>query len=144
MADPPTDRAGLDVLPVRECLELLASRPLGRLAYLEAGEPVVVPVNHLVDGSNIVIRSLAGGKLDAAVMRDPVAFQVDDYDEEQGTGWSVLVRGRGTLVDDADDVARFADELDSWAVSDPGAATWIRIESAEVTGRRLRRADETR
>ncbi len=134
-----TDRHGLEVLPLAQCLSLLRSRPLGRLAYVDAGQPSIVPVNHIVDGSAIVLRSLAGNKLDAAVLNQPVAFQLDDHDPARGTGWSVLVRGIARLVDDTTDVSRYAAELDSWAVADPDVATWIRIDSDEITGRRLRR-----
>lgn len=134
-----TDRHGLEILPLAQCLSLLRSRPLGRLAYLDAGQPTVVPVNHLVDGSAIVLRSLAGHKLDAAVLNQPVAFQLDDHDPARGTGWSVLVRGTARLVEDPAAVARYAVELDSWAISDPEAATWIRIDADDISGRRLRR-----
>jgi uncharacterized protein len=136
-----TDRHGLEVLPLAQCLSLLRSRPLGRLAYLDEGAPVVVPVNHLVDGSTIVLRSLAGSKLDTAVLNRPVAFQLDDHDPARGTGWSVLVRGTARLVDDAEVISRYTAELDSWAVDQPGEATWMRIDADEVTGRRLRREE---
>jgi len=130
-----TDRSGLEVLPLAQCLTLLRSRPVGRLAFLEAGGPTVVPVNHLVDGSTIVLRTQSGGKLDAAMMGAAVAFQLDDHDPVRGTGWSVLVRGRAEIVEDG---ARYADELESWALGD-AVATWIRIVPDEITGRRLRR-----
>jgi uncharacterized protein len=135
----PTDRHGLEVLSLAQCLSLLRSRPLGRLAYLEAGQPTVVPVNHLVEGHGVVLRSLSGGKLDAAIVGQPVAFQLDDHDPSRGTGWSVLIRGRAELVDDHDQIVRYASELDSWAVDDPTAGTWIRIVGDEVSGRRLAR-----
>ncbi len=146
MTDPdntsaPTDRHGLEVLPLAQCLALLRSRPLGRVAYLEAGQPTVVPVNHLVDGNGIVIRSLSGGKLDAAIVGQPVAFQLDDHDPARGTGWSVLIRGRAELVDDHDKIVRFASELDSWAIDDPSTGTWIRIVGDEISGRRLARQE---
>jgi len=146
MTDPdnssaPTDRHGLEVLPLTQCLALLRSRPLGRVAYLEAGQPTVVPVNHLVDGNGIVIRSLAGGKLDAAIVGQPVAFQLDDHDPARGTGWSVLIRGRAELVEDHDKIVRFASELDSWAIDDPSTGTWIRIVGDEISGRRLARRE---
>lgn len=137
----PTDRHGLEVLPLAQCLALLRSRPLGRVAYLEAGQPTVVPVNHLVDGNGIVIRSLAGGKLDAAIVGQPVAFQLDDHDPARGTGWSVLIRGRAQLVEDHDQIVRFASELDSWAIDDPSTGTWIRIVGDEISGRRLARRE---
>ena len=133
-----TDRHGLEVLPLAQCLTLLRSRPVGRLAYVDAGSPTVVPVNHLVDGATIVVRTEAGGKLDAALFGAAVAFQLDDHDAVRGTGWSVLVRGRAEILDDAERTGRFASELESWALGDADA-TWIRIVPDEITGRRLRR-----
>lgn len=136
-----TDRHGLEVLPLAQCLALLRSRPLGRLAYVTAGTPTVVPVNHLVDGSAVVIRSFAGAKLHAALVEAPVAFQLDDHDPSRGTGWSVLVTGRATIIDDDDQTARYEADLDSWAMETaaPDTVTWIRIVPDEVSGRRLRR-----
>jgi len=138
-----TDRHGLEILPLAQCLALLRSRSLGRLAYIDAGTPTVVPVNHLVDGTVIVLRTFAGGKLDAALVDAPVAFQLDDHDPVRGSGWSVLVRGRASLVDDDERIARYDADLDSWAMEDvPSAAmTWIRILPDEISGRRLRRAN---
>jgi len=98
-----------------------------------------VPVNHLVQGNSIVLRSLSGGKLDAAIVGHPVAFQLDDHDPARGTGWSVLVRGRAELLDDHDEVVRLSAELDSWAIDDPSHGTWIRIVGDEISGRRIAR-----
>lgn len=139
----PIDRHGLEVLPLAQCMSLLRSRPLGRLAYIEAGAPTIVPVNHLVDGVGIVLRTFAGGKLDAAIVGAPVAFELDDHDPARGTGWSVIVRGRAVLVEDDDRASRYEDDLDSWAIEPDAPATWIRIIPDEVSGRRLRRADPT-
>ena len=136
----PTDRNELEVLSLAQCLSLLRSRPLGRLAYLDRGGPVVVPVNHAVDGSTIVLRTTTGGKLDAAVSGEPVAFQLDDHDPARGTGWSVLVQGRAELIDDDERTSRYEAELDSWAIPDSGDAAWIRVVPEEVSGRRLRRS----
>ena len=142
MTDEPTDRHGLEVLSLSQCLALLRSRPLGRLAYLEAGGPTVVPVNHLVDGPSVVLRSLAGGKTDAVLGGQSVAFQLDEHDPARGTGWSVLVRGRAVVVDEPEEIARFEAELDSWAAQDNKDVTWLRIVAEEVSGRRLRRTDD--
>lgn len=136
---PATDRHGLEVLTLAQCLTLLRSRALGCLAYIDRGAPSVVPVNHLVDGSSVVLRTLSGGKLDAAIIGKPVAFQLDDHDPARGTGWSVLVRGNADLLEDEDRIARYADELDSWAVGKDTEVAWIRITADEVSGRRLRR-----
>jgi len=139
--EPTTDRHGLEVIGLDECLTLLASRPYGRLAHLDAGAPSIVPVNHLVDGQSVVIRSLDGGKLGAAIFERPVAFQLDDLDFTTRTGWSVLVRGRAEIVEDAD-AAGYEKWLDSWAVREGARTTWVRIIADEVSGRRLRAASE--
>jgi uncharacterized protein len=136
-----TDRHGLEVLPLAQCLALLRSRPIGRLAYVDGGQPTVVPVNHIVDGNSVILRSLSGAKLDAAIVDKAVAFQLDDHDAARGTGWSVLVRGRAELLDDHDKITHFATELDSWAIDDPATATWIRIVADDISGRRLSRRD---
>ncbi len=134
--EPTTDRHGLEVIGLDECLELLASRPYGRLGYLDAGSPAIVPVNHLVDGSTVVIRSLDGGKLGAAIFERPVAFELDDLDFTTRTGWSVVVRGRAEVVEDAE-AEQYDKWLDSWAVRDGARTTWVRILADEVSGRRL-------
>jgi uncharacterized protein len=131
-----TDRHGLEVLGLDECLRLLATRPFGRIAYLDAGAPSIAPVNHLVDGSSVVLRSLDGGKLGAAIFERPVAFEVDDLQMTERSGWSVVVHGRAEVVDD-DDATGYEAWLDSWAVTDGARTTWIRIVADEVTGRRL-------
>jgi len=134
---PATDRHGLEVLNLPQCLALLRSRPVGRIAYIDAGQPNIVPVNHVVDGASIVLRSLSGGKLDAAVLGEPVAFQLDDHDPARATGWSVVVRGRAVLVDDATDIERLENELESWALANDADGTWVRIVADEISGRRL-------
>jgi len=132
----PTDRHGLEVIGLDECLKLLASRPYGRLAYLDAGSPAIVPVNHLVDGTSVVLRSLDGGKLGAAIFERPVAFEIDDIDFATRSGWSVVVQGHAEIVDPAD-AAGYDTWLDSWAVQDGARTTWVRIQAEEVSGRRL-------
>jgi nitroimidazol reductase NimA-like FMN-containing flavoprotein (pyridoxamine 5'-phosphate oxidase superfamily) len=134
--DHATDRHGLEVLGLDECLRLLATRPFGRLAYLDAGAPSIVPVNHLVDGATVALRSLDGGKLGAAIFERPVAFEVDDLKVTERSGWSVVVHGRAEVVSD-EDAAGYEAWLDSWAVGDGARTTWIRIVADEVTGRRF-------
>ena len=133
-----TDRNGLEVIGLDECLILLASSSYGRLAYLDGGSPSIVPFNHLVDGSSVVIRSLDGGKLGAAIFERAVAFQLDDLDVTSRTGWSVLVRGRAEVVEGSETEAYDA-RLESWAVRKGARTTWVRIVTDEVSGRRLNR-----
>lgn len=77
-----------------EAMELLAAGQVGRLAYVSrAGVPDVVPVNYRVDGDAILISSGPGPKLQAADRRELVAFEVDDIDLAERTGWSVVAHG---------------------------------------------------
>jgi nitroimidazol reductase NimA-like FMN-containing flavoprotein (pyridoxamine 5'-phosphate oxidase superfamily) len=140
--DQRTDRHGLEVIGLEECLTLLASRPYGRLAYLDAGAPSIVPVNHLVDGPTVVLRSLDGGKLGAAIFERPVAFELDDLDFTTRTGWSVVVRGRAEIVE-PEEAAGYDKWLDSWAVREGARTTWVRILADEVSGRRLGPTEES-
>lgn len=134
----PTDHAGLEVLDLETCLRLLESQPVGRVAFLEAGQPNVMPVNFARDGVTVVFRTAVGSKFDAAVREAPVAFEVDRYDPETRTGWSVLVRGTTQVVDE-EDAGGFADlDLHPWA-DQVGRPNWVRIRADEISGRRILR-----
>ena len=80
------------MLPEYECWQLLQShRPrLGRLAFVDAGWPLVLPVNYLAVGTLLYIRTAPGSKLLAAAKLQQVTFEVDDVDEvreEGGASW---------------------------------------------------------
>ncbi len=133
----PTDHAGLETLPLAECLRLLTKVPVGRLGFHADGEVVVLPVNHAVDGDTVVFRAAPGSKLSAAEGPGTVVFEADDYDAATRTGWSVLVNGRAeTVDDDAEAQALGRLELAPWpdAVDRP---FWVRIRPSSVTGRRI-------
>lgn len=131
------DRRGLRVLDLEECLARLARTPLGRLAFVSAGESVILPVNHVVDGSCVVFRTTDGSKMDVAVDNGNVAFEIDGYDPVAETGWSVLVKGSAELVYDDAETRRFEGlGLRSWA--DPERlGQWVRIRPEEISGREV-------
>lgn len=130
------DRVGLEVLSYDDCLERLRSRSVGRIALINAGSPTILPVAYTVAGNSIVFRSPVGSKLEAAENSQPIAFEIDDHDAEQRTGWSVLVTGVADVVDDSEIVAGLdALGLDSWALDAVEDVTWIRVRAESVTGR---------
>ena len=87
-------------LTEEECWERVTRRRLGRLAVIVDGEPQVFPVNYAPDGRRLLFRSGPGTKLDAS--RDAsVCFQVDDFDETTGAGWSVMLFGSIAELDQA-------------------------------------------
>ena len=129
------DHAGLEALPLEVCLRLLESVPVGRVSFCAGGEVITLPVNHVVDGKDVVFRTDRGSKLSAADRRDHVAFEADDYDPRTRTGWSVLVKGRAEVIHEDSEIRRLSYlGLYPWvtAVDRP---FWIRIRPTSVTGR---------
>jgi len=132
----PTDHAGLEVLPFEMCLALLVSVPVGRIGFIADGELVILPVNHLVDGQDVVFRTAAGSKLSAAGNGGLVAFEADSYDDLDRSGWSVVISGVAEVIDDDAEADRLNNlGLHPWstAVEHP---FWIRIRPVSVSGRR--------
>ena len=128
------DHQGLEVISPDECWRLLGAAPVGRVAFNEAGEPMILPVNHAVAGHRIVFRTLRGSLLHEALMAKPVAFQVDGFDTVERTGWSVVVRG---VADLAEDPGRLRElRLHPWADT-VDRDDWVQIRPDEVTGRRI-------
>jgi nitroimidazol reductase NimA-like FMN-containing flavoprotein (pyridoxamine 5'-phosphate oxidase superfamily) len=118
-------------IAAEDCWALVRSRSLGRFAANRHGScPLVVPVNYVVDGDEIVFRSGAGAKLKASV-HGHVGLQVDEVDPQHRTGWSVLVEGTGRWLYEEQDAV----DLDVWA---PGERPYvIRITATRLTGRRI-------
>ena len=135
----PTDHAGLEILPFDECLRLLASVPVGRVGFVADGEVVVLPVNHVVDGQDVIFRTAYGSKVAAADGQDRTAFEADHYNEQTQSGWSVLVNGRAEVVDAEADIRRLSLSLSRLGVYPWVTAVqhpfWIRIRPTSVSGR---------
>src|SRR5919112_4735371 len=79
-------------LTITECLRLLASKRVGRVAFNHHG-PVVLPVNFAMDGDRILICTSPHGYLGRQIRSCVAGFQCDDLDEDTGAGWTVLVQG---------------------------------------------------
>src|SRR3954447_15640087 len=60
------DHRGLAVLTLSECLQRLRVTSLGRLAFVQSGSVVIVPVNYVLDGMTVMLRSTLGTKLQVA------------------------------------------------------------------------------
>jgi uncharacterized protein len=128
----------LDELSHAECLALLRTVPVGRVGVNVDALPAILPVNFVVDGREILFRTVAGTKLDAAIRRVVVAFEADRYDVATGEAWSVLVRGVAEEISDPGRKSA-ADRLlpRSWAFGE-GAEHLVRVPITVITGRRRR------
>ena len=128
----------VQVLAEDECLLLLNTREVGRIAFEFKGRIEIFPVNYGVDGAVIVFRTSPGTKLEA-VPKTAVAFEVDSWDSESGIGWSVIARGRAEEV--TNNIGRVAEHL-RWVPVHPVAPGerwhWLAIKPTEITGRRFR------
>ena len=133
----PTDHSGLGVLSTPECVDRLSRARVGRLAVIHNGEPLILPVNHEMDGEAVVFRTAEGTKLSAALDQAPVSFEVDSFDVDRRAGWSVVVRGVANVVDDPAQIARL-EQLGVWPWADAVERTnWVRIRPYEITGRQV-------
>jgi uncharacterized protein len=125
-----------EVLRSDECWRLLRSHRVGRFAFVVDGWPVVLPVNYVIVAEDILIRTGEGGKLAAAQGAAQVALQADSTESLYRSGWSVLVFGRASEITDADELRQAsALPLQPWASGE--RRHWIRIQSLQITGRRL-------
>jgi nitroimidazol reductase NimA-like FMN-containing flavoprotein (pyridoxamine 5'-phosphate oxidase superfamily) len=127
---------GLVELDREECLRLAATKRIGRVALLDHDEPAVLPVVYAIDGDDVVFRTAPGQKLVAAVLQRVVVFEVDAYDEEARTGWSVNIVGPASEIVHPAELARArALSIEPWA----GEARdrFVRISNETTTGRRL-------
>jgi nitroimidazol reductase NimA-like FMN-containing flavoprotein (pyridoxamine 5'-phosphate oxidase superfamily) len=131
------DWSGLVILDAEECYEHLRNEPVGRLGFVDRGEPVILPINYAVDGRSIVFRTGQGSKLATALMGQPVCLEIDGWDGMAHTGWSVVIKGIADVVRDEAETIRF-DQLPVRPWSRPDLRRdWVRILVEEVTGRRI-------
>lgn len=131
------DWSGLEIIGTDECFELLGRAPVGRLGFMDRGEPVILPVNYAVDGRSLVFRTGLGSKLTAGVRLAPVCLEIDSFDPVDHSGWSVLAKGVADEVLDDTEIARFeALPVRPWSNPDL-RCHWVRILVEEVTGRRV-------
>ncbi len=129
-------RNGMEILDQDTCWELLGSAPVGRLAISIQNHPDIFPVNHVVDGHEVVFRTAEGTKLAAALLGASVAYEVDGYDPAAGEAWSVVVKGRAMELDRLLDVLH-AEDLPLYPWNASYKPRFVRIVPDEVTGRRF-------
>ncbi|MFD4510316.1 pyridoxamine 5'-phosphate oxidase family protein [Streptomyces sp. NPDC058457] len=130
---------GFRVLDRQECLRLLAKMPVGRVVYTRQALPAVLPVNFSLDtDSSVLLCTDANSELVRAIEGVVVAFEVDDFDAGNGSGWSVVVTGRAAVVSSLAEHARLSqDGPRSWMPAQE--PVFVRIDSELITGRELGR-----
>jgi len=123
-----------------EAMRLLASVGHGRVVFTSNALPAIRPVNHLVDGGRVIVRTRLTATVSSFVRSNTgsgvvVAYEADDLDPQRRLGWSVVVTGLATTITAPELIARYAQLLHPWVnkVMD----TVIAIEPEIVTGTRI-------
>jgi uncharacterized protein len=138
-----TSSGRIEQLDTAASMELLASRPVGRIAFISDGAPMILPVNHVVDGWSILFRSASGTKLAGVTDAQPMAFEADGYDPITQTGWSVVARGVPEVVwSNEIECYRERTEPIPWPDCVEGDDWWLRLSPTTITGRRISRTTQ--
>lgn len=118
------------------CELLLRSERFGRVSLLTPHGVDVVPVNYVVHDQTIVIRTTADSVLGRHAHGNHLVFEVDAVDSTRWSGWSVIARGRGEVVEvDLTVLPPAGLRPRPWAHGDRG--TEVRIAWAQISGRSL-------
>lgn len=137
--------AVLTELDEAECLRLISPGGIGRIAFVGRYDLTVLPVNYRLVNGAVLFRmsrdSVTGEDLRTGMVGADykVAFEIDEFDQEARTGWSVLVQGPAHhLESEAERTAASTAGVEPW----PGGEKdhFIRITPTRITGRRVSRA----
>jgi uncharacterized protein len=117
-----------------QCLELLRSKGVGRLAYCGVDGLEVLPLNYVVHDGAVVFRTSPYTALGRQGPVDDAAFEVDEIDDYTESGWSVLLKG-GLQPLDSDDLPDSVDRPLPWPAGE--RFLYLRLIPRTVTGRQL-------
>jgi uncharacterized protein len=127
---------GLIELDRAECMELLAAKSVGRIAYASDTGARILPVNYILVGDSVIFRTVPAGEIFHNALNSICAFEIDETEEFFESGWSVVAVGRLQLATE-DDFARmrYGKLPEPWA----GGSRWmfVRLPCEQVSGRRV-------
>lgn len=122
-----------------ECLDLLTTTTVGRVAFVDEGGIQLIPLNFALIDDEIYFRTHPETVLHAlAEGHDSVAFEIDHHGDVTPIGWNVTVKGRTSRVSDPDLHARVmtTPRLSPWAGGVRGEV--IHLTGDSIAGRRVR------
>ena len=127
---------GLSELDPQECLELLAAKAVGRIAYTADVGARILPVNYILVDDLIIFRTVPEGEIFHNALNSVCAFEIDETDEFFQSGWSVVAVGRLDLATEDDFVRmRFGKLPEPWAGGNRNM--FVRLQCEHVSGRRV-------
>lgn len=119
-----------------ECLTLLGSARLGRIALTNRALPIILPVGFATMDGDLVFRVGQGAISKAADMEQVVCFEADWADHGLAAAWSVAAIGQLFTLRDPTDLER-ARQLDlvTWAED---CETFVALRPQLLSGRSRR------
>lgn len=134
--DSPGPTTTSDVLSSTGCWALATTQSTGRLGFLRDGLLDIFPVNYLVMAEHLYFRTSTDGTI-ATSCPEHAAFQIDHIHRKARSGWTVLLNGSISRVDDPSLLTtlwgRTLDE--PWAQGQ--AASFFDLSPTLVRGRRI-------
>jgi uncharacterized protein len=120
----------------QECLDLLAARSVGRIAYPAESGARILPMNYVFANDCIIFRTVPDGEIYNHGLNTNCAFEIDDIDEFFESGWSVVVLGRLELAtEDHFARMRYGKVPEPWAKGN--RHMFVRLSCDQVSGRRV-------
>ncbi|WP_405577724.1 helix-turn-helix domain-containing protein [Streptomyces sp. NBC_01190] len=132
--NPPAPEPRLARLTTEECRDRLGQHGVGRVALPGEDGTLVLPVNYLVDGPDVIYRTALGGAADPVAGSD-ITLEADHLSERHGDGWSVLVFGRAEILADAGAIERYRHRPGARPWAGGVRDRWVRIVPSRLTGR---------
>ena len=129
-----------EALGRQQCLDLMESRHVGRVAWQAADLPQILPVTYAMHEGSAYFRTAPDSVLAELTLPTSVALEVDELDQQHRSGWSIVMHGRTSAVSEPDALADLwgSDSLVPWASGN--RTLFIRIRPERVSGRVVRRA----
>lgn len=123
----------------QQCLELIESHHLGRIAWQAADLPMILPITYAMHQGSVYFRTLPDGLLAELAQPTSVALEVDELDQQTRSGWSIVLHGHSSAVLEPDELAALwvSDSLVPWASGN--RTLFIRIRPDRIAGRIVRR-----
>ncbi|MBL5972855.1 MAG: pyridoxamine 5'-phosphate oxidase family protein [Candidatus Leucobacter sulfamidivorax] len=116
----------------QECWDRLAAQDVGRLVTHVRDVIDIFPVNYVVDGESIVLRTAEGSKLMELVISEDVLFEVDEHTAEDA--WSVIIRGKAKRLEREAEILA-ADALPLKPMVPTLKRNYVRISPSSLSGR---------
>lgn len=132
-----------ETLSRAQCLDLLRTEVIARVAYSQRAMPAIVTVDYAVVDDFIVLR-LDEGAVELTSLRNAVvAFQADDRGSTNEQSWSVSCVGKVRPIEDAIGLPAIAAARD-WPPADTTRPVFLRMEPELLEGRVIHRVPTSR